>query len=425
MPVPEVSESPANAHPPRQLELTADRASILVQLNRLLSSTFFDKSKRCRSFLEYIVSETLNGRGENLKERSIGIDVFGREPAYDTNEDRIVRAAAIDVRRRIAQYYQDPEHAKELRIEVPSGSYLPRFLDPSEPNGQNGINEKAHDPLLPAVLTQQDALPANATPTGSARLRRLALVTLVCASVTGVLLFRAHSAAADRPIRAFWAPFLSSDRIILVLGDEGEITEHGSLQAGQTEPSVLDEVNSDRVGFADSQAAAQVAVLLNSLGKSSDIRRGGTVTLKDLREAPAVVIGALSNPWARTLQQRLRYQFKVDESGHTVTLLDQRDPAHPEWRFDSSSPYADLKEDRGIVSRFVDLRTEQPVLLIAGLGRDGTAAAAEFVTNPAFLRALTAAAPKGWESKNIQVVIATDIVNGHGGIPRIVATYSW
>lgn len=65
------------------------------------------------------------------------------------------------------------------------------------------------------------------------------------------------------------------------------------------------------------------------------------------------------------------------------------------------------------------------MLLIAGLGRDGTAAAAEFVTNPAFLRALTAAAPKGWESKNIQVVIATDIVNGHGGIPRIVATYSW
>ena len=113
------------------------------------------------------------------------------------------------------------------------------------------------------------------------------------------------------------------------------------------------------------------------------------MNLKDLREAPAVVIGALSNPWSRTLQQGLRYQFKIDEPARTITLIDEKNPAHPQWKFDSSTPYAELKEDRAIVSRFVDLRTEQPVLLIAGLGPDGTVAAGEFVTSPAFLRALT------------------------------------
>ena len=94
---PEVTGSIAHPHPARPLAVSADRASVVAQLNRLLSSPFFNKSKRCGTFLEYIVTETLNGRGEHLKERSIGIDVFGREPAYDTNEDRIVRAAAIDV----------------------------------------------------------------------------------------------------------------------------------------------------------------------------------------------------------------------------------------------------------------------------------------------------------------------------------------
>ncbi|MGP8175957.1 MAG: hypothetical protein ACLP7O_15620 [Terracidiphilus sp.] len=425
MSVPEVSKSPANAHPPRSLEATADRASVVAQLNRILSSPFFNKSRRCRPFLEYVVTETLNGRGEHLKERSIGIDVFGRQPAYDTNEDRIVRAAAIDVRRRIAQYYQDPEHAKELRIEVSSGSYIPRFHQPSEPHWQARANEKAHDHEPPAAPIEEAAPAARTTLPASARALRILLTALVCATAAGALLFWVRSFTADRPMNAFWAPFMGSDRVIIVLGDEGEITDHGSLQSGQAEPSAYDAVMSDRVGFADSQTAAQVAALLSSKGKTFEIRRGGTVTLTDLRQGPAVLIGALSNPWSRTLQQGLRYQFVLDEPAHAITLVDQKDPAHPEWKFDSNTPYAELKEDRAIVSRFVDLRTEQPVLLIAGLGRDGTVAAGEFVTNPAFLRALAASAPKGWEGKNIQVVIATDIVNGHGGIPRIVTTYYW
>jgi len=426
MSVPEVTESTVRPHPLRSLAVTADQASVVAQLNRLLSSPFFNKSKRCRPFLEYVVNETLNGRGEHLKERSIGIDVFGREPAYDTNEDRIVRAAAIDVRRRIAQYYQDPEHEGELRIEVPSGSYVPQFLEPSEIHWPRTNNEKSRPDHEVHLAAGEEGTSATGTKAqGSGRIRWIALAAAMVVVIAGVLLFWAHSSAVNRPIKTFWAPFLSSDRVIIVLGDEGDIIERASLQAGQSEPSILDAVNSDRVGFADSQTAARAAALLSSLGKTFEIRRGGTVTLKDLREAPAVVIGALSNPWSLTLQQGLRYQFKIDESAHAITLIDQKDPANPQWKFDPSTPYAELKEDRAIVSRFVDLRTEQPVLLIAGLGRDGTVAAGEFVTSPAFLRALTSSAPKGWESKNVQVVIATDVVSGHGGNPRIVTIYFW
>jgi hypothetical protein len=65
------------------------------------------------------------------------------------------------------------------------------------------------------------------------------------------------------------------------------------------------------------------------------------------------------------------------------------------------------------------------VLLLAGFGRDGTAAAGEFVTEPKYLEPLASRAPSGWSGKNLQVVIATDLINGSCGPPRIVATYFW
>ena len=109
---------------------------------------------------------------------------------------------------------------------------------------------------------EKKALSATGTKAhGSGRVRWIGLAAAAVVLIAGVLLFWAHSSAVNRPIKTFWAPFLSSDRVIIVLGDEGDITEQASLQAGQPEPSVLDAVNSDRVGFADSQAAARAAAL--------------------------------------------------------------------------------------------------------------------------------------------------------------------
>ena len=65
--------------------------------------------------------------------------MFGRETAYDTAQDPIVRNAAIEVRKRLAQYYMDPEHACELRIDLPIGSYMPTFT----------VEAPAAEPLKP------------------------------------------------------------------------------------------------------------------------------------------------------------------------------------------------------------------------------------------------------------------------------------
>ena len=64
-------------------------------------------------------------------------------------------------------------------------------------------------------------------------------------------------------------------------------------------------------------------------------------------------------------------------------------------------------------------------VVVAGMGKDGTSAAGEFVTDPRYLQMLADRAPKGWERKNLQVVLNTEVINGNVGPPRIVATYFW
>src|ERR1700678_4486995 len=104
-----------------------EKAEILRQLDRLLSDPHLSHSKRFPSFLRFIVQEELEGRGDQLKERTIGVEVFGRDANYDTTSDPIVRVTATEIRKRIAQYYQDSGSSDELRISLLPGSYVPHF----------------------------------------------------------------------------------------------------------------------------------------------------------------------------------------------------------------------------------------------------------------------------------------------------------
>src|SRR5580693_1020463 len=112
-----------------------DAAAIRLQLERLLIHPLFANSKRYPALLGYVVEQTLLGNASELKERSIGIEVFGRSPSYDANADPVVRITAGEVRKRLTQYYYDSTHDGEVVIELPIGSYVPVFHAP-EPSPQ-------------------------------------------------------------------------------------------------------------------------------------------------------------------------------------------------------------------------------------------------------------------------------------------------
>ncbi len=126
--------------------------AIRSQLNRVLAHPLFTHSKRYPVLLGYVVEQTLLGRGAHLKERTIGVEAFGREPDYNVSFDPVVRTSASEVRKRLIQYYYDPEHSGELVIELFAGSYIPAFREP-EPR-------KIEAPEISPESVQPDAPPA-------------------------------------------------------------------------------------------------------------------------------------------------------------------------------------------------------------------------------------------------------------------------
>ena len=100
-------------------------AVIRAQLDRILKSSQFQQSQRRRRFLEYVVNETLAGRGERIKGYTIALEVFDRPSTFDANADPIVRMEAGRVRDRLREFYQSDGLSDPVRIELPKGSYTP------------------------------------------------------------------------------------------------------------------------------------------------------------------------------------------------------------------------------------------------------------------------------------------------------------
>src|SRR5258707_1029420 len=109
----------------------AELQAIRHQLERMLANSLFKNSKRYPNLLRYVVEHTLEDHLGELKERTLGVEVFGRAPNYDTNADPVVRATAGEIRKRIAQYYHESGHEGEIRIDLSPGSYVPEFHLPS------------------------------------------------------------------------------------------------------------------------------------------------------------------------------------------------------------------------------------------------------------------------------------------------------
>ena len=125
-----MAQASENGHTTTQwMPTTAEeREVVLRELEAILSSYHFRGSKRYPALLQYVVDAALENRLGDLKERTLGVEVFGRDPGYDTNADPVVRVSAGEVRKRIAQYYHENGHASRVQIELPLGSYAPEFL---------------------------------------------------------------------------------------------------------------------------------------------------------------------------------------------------------------------------------------------------------------------------------------------------------
>src|SRR5579859_3185268 len=110
-----------------ETDLHPDQVAIIrSHLREVLASPAFEGGTRARQFLELVVEHALAGRYDELRERMIGAEMFGRPINYDTANDAVVRVKATEVRKKLTQYYQSrKDDSSPVRITLPSGSYVP------------------------------------------------------------------------------------------------------------------------------------------------------------------------------------------------------------------------------------------------------------------------------------------------------------
>ena len=402
-------------------ECAPESVAVREQLKKLLAHPLFTNSKRYPVLLAYTVEQTLKGNAGELKERTIGVEAFGREPNYDVTLDPVVRTTAAEVRKRLVQYYYSAEHARELVIELPLGGYVPSFREgagakthrgqelPIAAGQEKPVGERSLSVVQP-VATRRE----RAGLTGS----QWALIAagLALAVAAGFGAGRFQSPKPPTGMELFWAPIrTASARITYCLGEPVAAVDHDQM----TPPGVPTYGGMD---VSDVVTLARSIVPLIPRHDAFRVVAATETSYAELREGPFVLIGAFDNPWTMRIMQDLPFDFEyVNQVREVVDRKDRRRFWALEWQMPSKS----LRKDYGVVARIHDKVTGQPVIILAGILGPGTQAASELVSNPEYLNAMLQKAPKDWEQKNLEAVMETDVIDGHPGPPSVVAVETW
>jgi hypothetical protein len=131
MPVRDVATEPRSA-----VREDSDE-KIAAQLDRILSSNAFCRKERLKRFLSFIVNESMAGRGTELKETVIALEVFDKRPGFDPGRDTTVRVQARRLRAQLACYYREQGQTDEIVIALPKGRYVPTI------NSSTGVSRQA------------------------------------------------------------------------------------------------------------------------------------------------------------------------------------------------------------------------------------------------------------------------------------------
>jgi hypothetical protein len=399
----------------------ADRVAVREQLEKLLLTSHFISSRRYPSFLRFVLQHTLAGESELLKERTLGIEIFGRAPDYDTAADPIVRVTAAEIRKRIEQYYQNPETKDEIRLFLRSGSYGLQFSAPRGSTAPDTVEDSAAPKRLPALVSKPQS--PRRLPAPSKAIVASAILVLLL-STASFALWRMFKSS---PSEQFWAPFVKSKApVLFCIADQNQYSAITLLDAADPLRKTTLKDNLITVVIDDVNPLIGIAGVLQNSGRSYQVQGQSNTTLTDLRRGPSVLIGAYDNGWTLRLTSPLRFHFANDPQMTRFWIEDQTQPDRREWLIDRSQQLQTATyKDYAIVARFIDPNTDQFTLVAAGIARGGTVAAGEFLVDAKYMNEMTNQLPANWSHKNIEIVLETQVIDSHSGPPHIAAVHVW
>jgi len=397
---------------------SVSEGQVREELSRVLACHEFRTSKRSQDFLRYVVENTLQGHGDMLKERTIGIEVFGRPTSYDPSDDATVRVKAGEVRKRLGLYYSDQGSRNPVRIELPSGTYIPEFhpaagpaaAPVSPPPGLASEDLPAVTPIPAAMPGRQPAV----TP------RRAALAVMVLAALAALVWVLTRPAVST--LNQFWAPVLNGSSPLQLCA--AYVPVYGvDIDPSITPPSRVGDftlLTDQFVGGGDLIATSRLTAMLSRLGRPYRVKLGNDVSFADLRSGPAILVGFSYTRWKQISNQM---RFFVDGYRRPAGITD--DGKATEWVLPELPRDRHTTEDYAIVSRVFHPDTHAMLVELAGITQYGTDAAADLVTNPDLMAEALRGAPPDWQKKNLQLVLHVKVISGAPSSPKVVRQYFW
>lgn len=378
-------------------EVGIRNTEVLEELRTIVASPEFAGSERGRTLLVYLVENALNGGLDRLKERTIGIEIFGRDASYDTGQDAIVRVSANSVRKRLNAHYAQGSGTSTVRIDLPPGSYVPEF------------HRVVEGPV--AVTAPPPPVPPPAIPP-PARAPRLGLWNLAIAvlSITCALLayqnyrLRLVHPGAPRMNLLPWTAFNGHPDASVVLTDanftlhkffshqEMTLAEYSSLEwlfeLKAQAPALLPLSAVPYTSVASAICASKISVVLDRAGMNTFVRSARSMQVDDFKEdRPLVLLGSSpSNPWVELVDKQLNFRVDTDIPKR-IQVVRNRAPRDRE-----PSGYIPTAQNQtagiayAVIGLLPNLAHKGPVLLVAGTNATATQAAVEFLTDFTRLR---------------------------------------
>jgi hypothetical protein len=427
---------------------------------RVIAGPNFARSPLLTKFLLFVVAETLEGRGDEITEHQIGVQVFDRPADYRTLEDNIVRSYARQLRKRLAEHFADQGSSEPVRIDIPVGGYMPVFF-PAAPE----VN-KEETSVLPALIPghmQSHGFPAG-TAEAVAAVQAAGQVSVrakVSRWVLGAVVVLAYSAAliaitwnaarrswapaatvSQEPAHLLWAELFSGPQNgYIVPSDAGfnlledisrrpvQLAEYisGSYQglplSGVDAHSASDLRSQRLTPFVDLQIAAAFAHLTEDDPQRVFIRFPRDLRLDDLKNANAVIIGSVgSNPWAAIAESNANFRI-VDRPGMNGAQIINLKPQSGESVTYSSHWNEPAHETFALIDFLPNLSGSGHLLVLEGLDVAGTQAAAEMLLYPSAIDPILKQAMRPDKSlRNFEVLLRSTSIESNATGTQVIAS---
>jgi hypothetical protein len=373
------------------VEMASQSDALRSHVHEIVTSAAFSGSRRSSEFLQYLIEKALLSQFDELKERTIGVQLFGRDPSYDTGSDAIVRVTATDVRKRLHRFYAAQKLQSAVRVELSPGSYIVEFR-------QVAIAE-AKPQLLPEIVVNEPLITAPVSPARKYFRRTLAIGLLVAISlITGIVLAAYHWQAPKDAVRRLpWSAMLQGNHQLRIVFSDPDIValqgvfhsqisladyaDHRYVPDAHSPARIERLFRGNNVPAVDADFASRITTFLSP----APVRnyRARQLESGDFRtDDNFLLLGSpLSDPWVHLFQDQLDFEFRYEAALNEEIIYNKRPASGENTIYAPTVPGWGTGQAFAIVALLVNPNQASHIMILAGSNAAATEAAGKFVTD--------------------------------------------